>query len=130
MANDFSAIGSAIYVALGGTAATPAAYYALAPQQSTPPYTIIQRQAAADEYTFTDGGISTDYVVKVVSNRVWPGEAYAAYGTVHATLQDAGLSITGYSALRCRRQTTIEYLDADRYWHVGGIYRIDAWLSS
>ena len=50
-----------------------------------------------------------------------------AYGSVHATLQNAGLTIDGYSALRCERRSTIEYMDGDHFWHVGGIYRIDAW---
>ena len=129
MANDFSAFASAVYAAIGGTAATPAAYYALAPQQATPPYTVFQRMSGSDEYTFTSGGVGADYMVKVISNRQWPGEAYAAYGSVHAVLQGKQLSMTGYTALRCERRTTIEYQDNDRFWHVGGIYRIEGWES-
>ncbi len=125
MANDFAVLGSAIYSALGGTAATPKAFYGVAPQGNAYPYTTIHRQAAIDVYTFNSDEVSADYVVKVVSNRQWPGEAYAAYGTVHAALQDAALSVTGYSALRCERQATIEYQDSERFWHVGGIYRIE-----
>lgn len=127
MSNDFSAMGSAIYAALGGTAATPRAYYALAPQGATPPYTIYQRMAASDEYTFDSGGVGADYMVKVISNRQWPGEAYAAYGTVHSTLQNAALTATGFTSLRCERRTTIEFQDDDKYWNVGGVYRIEFW---
>ena len=83
--------------------------------------------SGSDEYTFTSGGVGADYMVKVISNRQWPGEAYAAYGSVHAVLQGKQLSMTGYTALRCERRTTIEYQDNDRFWHVGGIYRIEAW---
>lgn len=127
MANDFSAFASAVYSALGGTAATPAAYYALAPQGSTPPYCVFQRMTGSDEYTFDDGGVNADYLVKIVSNRQWPGEAYAAYGTVHSAMQGKQLTISGFTALRCERRTTVEYQDNDRFWHVGGIYRIEAW---
>lgn len=129
MANDLTAFGSAIYSKLGGTAASPAVYYALAPQGSQPPYIIVQRLSAVDEYTFTGQGVSADYVVKVVSNRQWPVEAWNAYGTVHSTLQDASLSITGFTALRCERRSTVEYIDPERYWHVGGIYRVEAWAT-
>lgn len=127
MANDSIAMGSAIFSALGGTAAVPAVYYALAPQGAQPPYVIVQRLSGTDEYTFTGQGISAQYVVKVVSNRQWPNEAWAAYGTVHSTLQDKSLSIAGYTALRCERQQTVEYIDLERFWHVGGIYRVEAW---
>lgn len=127
MANDFTAFGSAIYSKLGGTAAVPAVYYALAPQGAQPPYVIVQRLAAADEYTFTSKGVNAEYSIKVVSNRNWPTEAWAAYGTVHNTIQNAALTITGFTALRCERTSTIEYIDPDRYWHVGGVYRIEAW---
>lgn len=129
MANDFTAFGSALYSALGGGTASPAVYYAMAPQGSTPPYVIVQRQSALDERTFTGQGVSADYVVKVISNRQWPNEAWNAYGTVHATLDSKQLNITGYTALRCERRSTIEYLDPERFWHVGGVYRIDAWAT-
>ena len=126
MANDFTALGSALYAALGGGTASPSVYYALAPQGSTPPYTIIQRMAGVDEYTFSSNTINADYLVKVVSNRIWPGEAFEAYGTVHATLQNAALTVTGFTSLRCERRSTIEFIDNGRFWNVGGIYRIEA----
>lgn len=126
MPNDVVAFASAVYSALGGTAATPPAYYALAPQGATPPYTIFQRMAASDEYTFDSATVSTRYMVKVVSNRQWAGEAAAAYGSVHTALHGQHLNIAGFSALRCERSTEIQYQDGDRFWHVGGIYRIEA----
>jgi hypothetical protein len=125
--SDFQAFGSAIYAALGGTAANPPVFQGLAPQSTTPPYTVFQRQTAVDNYTFTGSGISADYVVKVVSNRRAQHEAQAMYGSVHATVQNAALSISGYQTLRCRRTETLEYRDGDGFWHVGGVYRIDAW---
>lgn len=125
MANDFTALGSAIYARLSGQG-TVNVYYALAPQGGTPPYCIYQRQDAVDEYTFTSSEVSTDYIVKVVSNRNWPGEAQSVYGHIHTAMQNASLSISGYQLLRCRRLSTIEYREPDGFWHIGGVYRIDA----
>lgn len=127
MANDLTAFGSAIYNTLGGTAADPKVYYALAPQGATPPYIIVQRQTATDEYTFDGRGVNALYVVKAVSNRQWPVEAWNVYGTVHDTLQNAPLAITGFTTLRCERRNVVEYIDPERFWHVGGVYRIEAW---
>lgn len=126
--NDFAALGSALYGYLG-TACTVPVYYALASQGGTPPYAIIQRQSAVDEYTFTDSGVSTEYTIRVVSNRVWPGEAYLVYGSLHSVLENAPLLATGFTVLRCRRRSTIEYREPSGYWNVGGIYRIDLWES-
>jgi len=127
MANDLTAFGSAIYTALGGTAANPPIYYALAPQGGTPPYIIVQRMSGEDEYTFSSSGVNAEYMVKAVSNRIWPTEAWNAYGSVHTTFQNAALSMTGFTLLRCERSRTIEYQDPGKFWHVGGIYRVEAW---
>lgn len=126
MLTDFTAFASAVYDALGGTAATPPAYYALAPQGSTPPYTIFQRMAARDAYTWSGTVVTAQYMVKVISDRQWPAEAAAAYGTVHTALHGQQLAMGGWGALRCERSTAIQYQDNDRFWHVGGIYRIEA----
>ena len=125
MANDFTAIGSALYSALGGTAATPAVYYAFAPQGSTPPYVVVQRQSAIDERNWTSHFVSADYVIKAVSDRQWPAEAWQAYGSAHATIDEKHLTVSGYTAMRCERIATVEYIDPERFWHVGGIYRIE-----
>lgn len=121
---DFGAIGSAFYSLLVAATALPV-HQQLAPQGTKPPYVIFQRQAAVDEYTFTDKAVSADYLVRVVSNRTWPSEAQQAYDTLHMGIQDGVLSATGYNVLRMRRRSTVEYRDADGYWHVGGLYRID-----
>lgn len=81
--------------------------------------------AATDEYTFNTHGVDADYAVKVVSNRLWPAEAQTIYTHIHTAMQDAPLSVTGYTSLRCRRKSTIEYRDNDGFWHVGGIYAIE-----
>jgi hypothetical protein len=124
----FSALGSALYAAIGtaaGTVAPMAVYQGMAPQGSVFPYAMFNQQTARDEYTFTSRGMTASYQVKVVSNRQSDSEARAAYDRLHANLQDAPLTVTGYTLMRMRRETTIEYQDPDRFWHVGGIYRID-----
>lgn len=127
MANDFAAIGSALYSTL--SAGSVSVYYGVAPQGAVPPYCTFSRQSGLDEYTFTDSGVTTDYVVKVFSNRVWPGEAILTYGTIHALLNNKQLSLAGFTGLRCRRMTTIEFRDPEGFWNVGGVYRIDVWQS-
>jgi hypothetical protein len=126
--NAFTALGSALYTAIGtalGTVTPLAVYQGLAPQGSAPPYAVFNQQTARDEYTFTSRGISASYQVKIVSNRQFANEAQLAYDRVHRSLQDAPLTVTGYNLLRMRRETTIQFMDPDRFWHVGGVYRID-----
>ena len=144
MTNSFSAIGSALYSRLGtasyvhntnGTATTSGTlgtYYALAPQGVNPPYIIVQLASALDDYTFGTAankhGFDSDYIIKVISDRYYPtAQAYGIYGQLHNYLQDAPLSVTGHQLLHCRRTSLIEYLDSDGYWHVGGLYRLNAW---
>lgn len=141
MANEFQAMGSALYGTLGTvqytyrtsgtvtTTGTLGCYDTLSPQNGTPPYVIFQLQASLDQYTFgTKSGESADYMVKVVSDRRYPSmQAYAIYDQTHEVLQDAALSISGSYPLRCRRKSRFGYQDAEAYWHVGGIYRIDSW---
>lgn len=138
MPNDFALLGSAIVARLGtvqytytansGSATTGSVgvYNTLGPQGSAVPYIVFQQAAGSDEYTFNTRSESLDYIVKAVSNRTYPGaQAYPIYGGAHDALQDASLSVSGYTVLRCRRMSRFEYRDQDGYWHVGGTYRID-----
>jgi len=131
MLNDFAAFGSAIYSRLSSQG-TVGVYNTLAPQGTNAPYCIFQRQNAVDENTFADGGaggIVADYAVKIVSRDKLIGEAQSLYGHIHTAMQDAPLSAVGLNFIRCRRTSTLSYRDPDGYWHVGGIYRIEAWAS-
>lgn len=127
MANDFTALGSAIYSRLSGQG-TVSVYQDLAPQGAAVPYCVFGRQSAIDEYAFADGSdglVNAMYTVRVVSNRYWPGEAQIIYGgNIHTAMQDAPLSVTGFGLLRCERTNTIQYRDSDGYWHVGGVYNV------
>jgi len=124
--NYHAAIGSALYSRLAdqGTVNT---YHTLAPQQGTPPYcTFNPQNPGIDGYVMSGSAmVSTDYVVKVVSNRNWPTEAIDIYTHIHNAVQDLGTAVPGYSLMYCRRTSGVQYRDPDGYWHVGGLYRID-----
>jgi hypothetical protein len=130
MANDFTAIGSAVYSRLGSVG-TVSVYQDLAPQGAAVPYCVFQRQTATDDYVFGPGQgtaaiVEAIYTVRVVSNRYNAAEAQIVYGgNTHPAMQDAPLSVTGYTVLRCRRESIIQYQDNDKYWHVGGLYRLE-----
>lgn len=127
--SDFAALGSALYSRLGSALAGGSVYYALGPQDATRyPIIVYQRMAAVDGYTFGTANteeVSADYLVKVVGNTQYPTTLYALYGSVHARLHGASLTVTGWTAQRCERRSTVEYRDNDGYWHVGGVYRIE-----
>ena len=125
--NDFQGIGSALYTALGGTASN--AHYGVNVQGAAYPCIVFERSTGVDDYAFgtADYGIDTEYVIKAVSNRQWPSEAYSTYNAAHALVQNKALTVTGYTALRCQRRLTLEYRDPDGYWHVGGVYRVEVW---
>lgn len=122
--SDFTAFGSAIYSLVDAATSTPV-YYALVPQGSAFPAVTVSRQDSLDDYTFTSSGVSAEYLVKAISNRTFPSEAAGIYDTLHGSINNRQLTITGFQALRFQRQSTIEYLDPDHYWHVGGVYRLD-----
>lgn len=140
MANEFRALGSALYGVLGtisytyhsGTAtvtSTLGCYDSVIPQGNSYPGVVFQLESSLSEYTFgTQSGESADYLVKVVSNRKSiSAEAYDIYDQTHAVLQDAALTITGHYPLRVRRTSRFAYQDSELFWHVGGVYRVDAW---
>ena len=118
------ALGSAIYNRLASPLGS-AIYDSLAPQGATPPYTIWQILTTNDEYSFASNpSEELEVQVRSVSNRKWPGEARRQYGTVHNYMQDAPLSVSGFSVLRCRRSDKFQYQEPDGFFNVGGVYRV------
>jgi len=124
MTDTWALAGSAIYATLGSAGTVPI-YDTLAPQGTQPPYAIYQLQASRDDYSFDKSDFSADVTVKMLSNRTWPGEARLTYGHLHDALQDAALTIPGFTPMRCRRTSRVEYQDNEKFWHSGGIYRVD-----
>jgi hypothetical protein len=124
--NDLLLLGSALYqkTATNGTVTT---YYQKAPQDASTPYCLVQYVTATDEYTFGDRGINATYSIKVVTDHKLPFGAINLYSTVHSTVQDSVLTITGYQTLRIRRESQFQFEDPQHFWNVGGIYSLDVW---
>ena len=121
-----SYLGSAMGTAMGTAMGSVAVYQDLAPQGSQPPYVVYSFQSGPDVYTWDGEEAQTEYQIKAVSNREYSTEATRVYARVHEVFQDAPLvTPSGVSLLRCRRTASVKYQDPKRFWHVGGIYRID-----
>ncbi|KKK54202.1 hypothetical protein LCGC14_3087090, partial [marine sediment metagenome] len=69
------------------------------------------------------------YMVKAVSLSRWPKEAGDIDTEIDGVMQDAALSITGYTTFYVRRESDF-YLPEERgsemYQQIGGLYRIMA----
>lgn len=128
MTNHILALGSALYSRLNSQG-TVDIFYGLAPQGQATPYCIIQTQSSGvDDYVFgsTDSSsVSCLYTVKIVDNSNWPTNGWSIYQHIDTALQGFNLSVTGYSTLRCNRESSIEYRDEQKFWHVGSLFRID-----
>ncbi len=131
MANDFAALGSAIYTMIDNATTVPV-FNTLAPQGSAWPYVVFQRQDARDEFTFRGRGVLADYVIKVVGrvadNNPSPAPIERIYDRIHGSIvAGSAMAVSGYTLLRMQRQATIEYRDPEMLWHVGGLYQVEIW---
>jgi hypothetical protein len=112
-----------------GTLGCTGVYRFQAPQGSAEPYVIYQQQAGTDSYTFTArDGRSLVYLVKVVDKASSGLRAAQIAERVEALLHDQPLSLTGWSTLRLRRESDVEYVEVDNgvtYQHYGALYRVD-----
>lgn len=122
--DSWMALGSAIYARLAPPLGS-AFYDTLAPQGGTPPYTLWQVLTTDDEYSFDRHGETLYVQIRSISNQVWPAHARRVYGTAHAYMQDAPLSVSGFQVLRCRRVDKFQYPDPDGFWNVGGVYQVE-----
>jgi hypothetical protein len=121
---DLASLGSAFYNLVNTASGTVPAYYALAPQGSTRPYVIVQRQSAVDKYTFDSRGIEAIYQVRAVSDKQWPAQAQTVFDATHSGVQGGTMTVAGFTAILCRRESTFEYRETDGFWNVGGLYRV------
>lgn len=100
-----------------------------APQGSVEPYVVYQQQAGTDSYTFSARDArSLLYLVKAVD--VGPSALRAAQMAerVDALLTDKPLSLTGWTNVRLRRESDVEYAEVDAgktYQHYGALFRVD-----
>lgn len=100
-----------------------------APQGSVEPYVVFQQQAGTDSYTFTArDGRSLVYLVKAVDRAPSGLRAAQMAERVETLLHDKPLTLSGWSTLRLRRESDVEYVEVDNgviYQHYGALYRVD-----
>jgi len=125
-----TAIFSTLNVASVTNEATGGVFNSVAPQGAEPPFVVFQAMSKTDDYfAYTGRGAEAVYMVKTIAQSPWPKSAGDIDTQVDSVMQDASLSITGFSLLSCRREEDI-YLVEDQegviYQHVGGLYRIVA----
>ena len=133
MANARLQIDKAVYnvlnVASLQTLATGGIYNTMAPEGAAAPYVIFQAFSKIDEHSFDGRYANAVYMVKAVSRQRWPKEASDVDTQVDTLMEDATLSITGFSQLICRRENDVYLVEeeAGNIWHhIGGLYRIMA----
>lgn len=128
MSNHILALGSALYSRLNSQG-TIDIYYQLAPQNTTPPYGIIQPQSPGvdTEYVFGDSDsniIEAIYTVKVITKDTWPYTAWSLYQHFDTAIQGYPITVTGYDLQRLTRESAIEFRDQQDYWHCGSLFKI------
>ena len=104
-------------------------FNSVAPRGAQPPFVVFQAMSKVDEHTFNGRFGNAIYLVKAVSESPWPKEAEDVDTVVDTALEDATLTITGYRALLCRRESDfslVEEIGGKTFTHVGGLYRIMA----
>lgn len=112
-----------------GTLGCTGVYRFQAPQGSVEPYVVYQQQAGTDSYTFSARDArSLVYLVKAVD--VGPSGLRAAQMAerIDALLTDKPLSLTGWTNVRLRRESDVEYAEVDAgktYQHYGALFRVD-----
>ena len=117
-------VSAVLAVAPGGV------YNSVAPPSTQPPWVVFQAFSKIDDYwAFTQRGGSALYQVKAVSLSRWPKEAGDIDTQIDTALQDATLTITGFSQFFVRRESDF-YLQEPRgseiFFQIGGLYRIIA----
>ena len=104
-------------------------YRAVASQGSVEPYIVFNQQTGTDSYTFSSRATrSLLYQVKAVgkgSSALTPAKMAER---IDALLTDQPLTLTGWTNIRLRRESDVEYVEVangQQYHHLGGLYRVD-----
>lgn len=116
-------------LAAPATGYSKAIYHNQAPAGAQFPYVIFQKQSGVPTESFGDpDAMDTDvWLVKAVDRDTSADDAEAAAARIKALLNDAPLSISGYTLLYLRRQSDVEYpevTDGQTYQHVGSLFRL------
>lgn len=134
------AIESAIWNHLNGDAVLTAAlssadaiYADLGPNNAVLPYVIFQHMSGGDENVTQLDSFDVRYMVKVISTS--GAEAASIAGLLRDRLHnsEAVMAVTGWGLMRVEHQTIISFTEFEenvKYWHRGGVYRIQASLGT
>lgn len=133
MANARLQVDKAMFAALNVTGVLEVApggvHNSVAPQGTLPPWVVFQAMSKEDEHTFNGRFAAMVYMVKGVTQSTWPKAAMDIDTVIDTTLEDATLTISGFSPLLCRRQSDIYFIEeaGGNIWqHIGGLYRVIA----
>ena len=134
MANLRPNLDTAIFTALNVTSLTDLApggiFNTLAPKGTAAPYVLFQVSSKIDDnFSYTKRGADAVYIVKAISQSPWPKEASDIDTQIDALLENATLTISGYTQLVCRRQSDFSFTEdvgGEVYQHQGGLYGITA----
>jgi len=132
------AIETALYTKLTGAsgltsllAGTASVYAYLAPENDNPPYVVYSNQSNVPAYTLSGTAFENAlYLVKGVTAGPGMGQAGSVAKQIDLALNDQALTITGYTHMLCRRESTVRYTEVDpggqRWNHAGFLFRIQA----
>ncbi|NBQ42796.1 MAG: DUF3168 domain-containing protein [Mycobacteriaceae bacterium] len=102
-----------------------------APQGVNQPFVIVDLVTHADALQMANSNAyeSALYMVKAVHASTSGVAAQAAADRIHALLNQATLTATGYDWMSCVREERVAYTEVDdasdrRYQHRGGMYRV------
>jgi hypothetical protein len=134
MANLRVNLDTAVYDVLNVQAVTNEAlggvFNMMAPSGVDTPFVIFQAMSKVDEYfSYTGRGAAAVYMVKAIDESRWPKVAADIDTQIDSAMQNASLSITGFSLLACRRESDVylvEDQDGKVFQHIGGLYRVVA----
>ena len=111
------------------TTAKGGVFNTLAPKGALSPFVVFQAMSKIDEHSFNGRFANAVYMVKAVSRSQSPKEAQDVDTVIDSTMEDASLSITGFTPLLCRRESDLYLVEpdgSDLWHHIGGLYRIMA----
>lgn len=114
------------------TALAPGGVYRdIAPDGVAEPFVIVTLMSHHDvpQFGATEAYQEARYLVKAVGKGTSPTSTESAADRIHAVLQNATLTMSGFSQMGCFREERISYVEADapsRYQHRGGIYVVRA----
>ncbi len=115
-----------------GDLGVTSAEHKVAPEGTSYPVLVYQKQAGADVYTLGKHRAwrPFTYLVKVIQTGHTDETAQDAIARVDALLTDTALAVTGYTTMLIERMSDVEYAEVDNgitYHHVGALFTI--WLA-